>query len=184
MRPALLVLDMIVDFTTGRYGTGAARAIRPAAQRLIGAFRQRRLPVIYCQEAHVAGDAELKVWGRHGMHGTRGAQTDAALKPRPGEPVVPKHTFGGFYGTHLGDLLRGCRADTVVLTGVCTDICVQHTAADAFFRGYGVVVAKDATAALTPADHERGLKYMVRTYGARMSDVTTIVRSLPGRKKG
>ena len=177
-KPALLVLDMIVDFTTGRYGTAAARAIRPAARRLIAAFRERRLPVIFCQEAHVAGDVELKVWGRHGMHGTRGARTDPALKPRPGEPVVPKHTFGGFYGTHLEDLLRGCRADTVVLTGVCTDICVQHTAADAFFRGYGVLVARDATAALTPADHERGLKYVARTYGAKVMTTADLLRRL------
>lgn len=178
-KPALLVLDMIVDFTTGRYGTASARSIRPAVRRLIDEFRRRRLPVIYCQEAHSPKDPELKVWGRHGMFGTRGARTDPALKPRNGEEVVPKHTFGGFYGTHLDDLLRRHGVETVVLAGVCTDICVQHTAADAFFRGYRVVVPRDATAALKPQDHQRGLSYIARTYGGRVADVAAIVRGLP-----
>lgn len=171
---------MIVDFTTGRLGTASARAIRPAVARLLSHARKSKLPVIYCQEAHVPTDPELKVWGRHGMFGTGGAQTDPTLKPRPGEPVIPKHTFGGFYETNLGEVLKEKEIDAVILTGVCTDICIQHTAADAFFRGYRVIVPKDATAALSPEDHERGLRYMARTYGAQITDVAALIRKLKG----
>ena len=176
MKPALLVLDMIVDFTTGRLGTKAACAIRPAVRQLLDRARKMRVPVIYCQEAHVPTDPELRVWGRHGMFGTPGAQTDPALRPKPGEPVIPKHTFGGFYGTHLDELLKERGIDTLILTGVCTDICIQHTAGDAFSRGYKVMVPKDATAALTPEDHERGLRYMARTYGAKITDISKLLR--------
>ena len=179
MKPAVLVLDMIVDFTTGRLGTKAARHIRPAVRRLLGHARKARVPVIYCQEAHVPGDPELEVWGRHGMFGTAGARTDPAVKPRGGEPVVPKHTFGGFYGTHLDDLLKDQGVDTVILAGVCTDICIQHTAADAFFRGYRVIVPKDATAAFSAEDHARGLRYMSRTYGTQITDVASLLNRLP-----
>ncbi|MBI3333206.1 MAG: cysteine hydrolase [Candidatus Omnitrophica bacterium] len=176
MRPAVLVLDMIVDFTTGRYGTAAARGIRPAVARLLAGARRMKVPVLYCQEAHTPEDPELRVWGRHGMVGTPGAKTDPALRPKAGEPVIPKHTFGGFYGTDLEDLLRERQADAVVLTGVCTDICIQHTAADAFFRGYRILVPRDGTAALTPEDHERGLRYMARTYGAKITTTDDLIR--------
>lgn len=178
MRPAVLVLDMIVDFTTGRLGTPAARAIRPAMARLLSRARKRKVPVFYCQEAHVPGDPELRVWGKHGMSGTPGARTDAVVKPREAELVLPKHTFDGFFATPLEDLLEEAKVDTLVLTGVCTDICVQHTAASAFFRGYRVLVPSDATAALTSEDHEHGLKYMARTYGAQITDVPSLLRKL------
>lgn len=167
---------MIVDFTTGRFGTASTRAIRPAIAKLVAEARRKRVPVIYCQEAHLPGDPELKVWGKHGMFGTRGAQTDPALKPRAGEPVVPKHTFGGFHGTVLGDLLEDLGVDTVVLTGVCTDIGIQHTAAGAFFLGYRVVVPRDGTAALRPEDHKQGLAYMARTYGASIRDSRSLLQ--------
>ena len=182
MKPAVLVLDMIVDFTTGRLGTPHARAIRPGIGRLLARARAARVPVIYCQEAHVPGDPELRVWGRHGIFGSPGAKTDPALKPKAGESVVPKHTFGGFHGTHLDDLLKERKVDTVVLTGVCTDICVQHTAADAFFRGYRVMVPRDGVAALNPQDHEQGLRYMARTYGAKITDITRVISSLRGSR--
>ena len=178
MKPALLVLDMIVDFTSGRLGSAQARAIRPAIAKLLSQARLEKIPVFYCQEAHLPHDPELKVWGRHGMFGTRGARIDPALNPKPGEPVIPKHTFGAFYGTDLQDQLKARQIDTLILTGVCTDICVQHTAGEAFFRGYRVIVVHEATAALTSEDHDRGLRYMARTYGTQITDLSSILRKL------
>lgn len=178
MRPAVLVLDVIVDFTTGRLGNSATRAVRQPIRRLLNHARRRRIPVIYCQEAHTPGDPELRVWGKHGLHGTRGAQTDSGLKPHRGEPVVPKHTFDAFFGTNLEDILKKKSADILVLTGVCTDLCVQHTAADAFFRGYRILVPRDATAAFTPEEHRHALRFMARTYGAQITDVDSLLRRL------
>ncbi len=178
MRPAVLVLDMIVDFTTGRMGSPEARAIRPALKRLIARARRAKVPVIYCQDAHVPEDRELAVWGPHGMFGTPGARTDPALRPQPGEPVIPKHTFGAFHGTDLDEVLKGFRVDTLILTGVATDICVQHTAAEAFFLGYRVWVPRDGTAGLNPEGHERGLRYMAKVYGAKILDASHVSRRL------
>ncbi len=142
-----------------------------------------KLPVIYCQESHLPTDPEITVWGRHGMFGSRGAQTDPALRPKKGEPVIPKHTFGGFYGTQLDEVLKELRVDAVILAGVCTDICVQQTAADAFFRGYRIHVPQDGTAALSAEDHDRGLKYMKRTYGATITDVPSLIKKLSAIKR-
>lgn len=182
MRSAILVIDMIVDFTTGKLGSKAARTIRPAIGKLLAQARRAGVPVVYCQDSHLSTDPELKVWGLHGMFGTPGAQTDRTLKPRADEPIIPKHTFSGFFGTDLDEQLRDRLVDTVILTGVATEICVQHTAADAFSRGYRVVVAKDGTAGLTPEAHARGLEYMAKTYGAKISDSTALSQQIS--KKG
>jgi nicotinamidase-related amidase len=176
MRPAVLVIDMIVDFTTGRYGSAAARAIRPAVARLLSCARRARIPVIYGQDSHSPDDPELKVWGRHGLFGTPGAQTDPALRPKGGEPVVPKHVFSAFFRTHLEEVLKERQVDTLVLAGVATEICVQHTAADAFYRGYKLMVPKDGTAGLSPGGHEQGLGAMAKVYGAKIVDVAYLLR--------
>ena len=58
--------------------------------------------------------------------------------------------------------------DTVVLTGIYMNICVKHTAADAFNRGYDIVVLRDYVRIFRVVDHEHGLKYMEKIYGAKI----------------
>ena len=168
VKPALLVIDMIVDFTTGRLGSAAARGIVPTVRRTIHAARQAKIPVIYVQDAHRRADPELAVWGPHAMAGSQGAATHPALIPQRGEPVVRKRALSGFFRTPLERLLRARRVDTVVLTGIATEYCVQHMAADAHFRGFRVKVVQDATAGLTPRAKRAALAYMRKTYGAEM----------------
>ncbi len=177
MRPAVLVIDMIVDFTTGRYGSPAARAIRPTLARLLFKARRAKVPVLYCQDSHSPADGELKVWGPHGLFGTAGAKTDPALAPKKSEPVIPKHTFDAFFGTDLEERLEELRVDTLVLTGVATEICVQNTAAGAFFRGYKVIIPLDGTAGLTPEAHRQGLDYMKKIFGAKITDLGRLAAS-------
>ena len=165
MRPAVLVLDMIADFTTGRMGSPSSRAVRPAVLRLLRHARSKKIPVLYCQNPQVSGDPKL-------------TQTDPMLKRQRGEVLIPKHTFDAFFGTNLEDLLKEKKADTLVLTGICTDVSVQHTAAHAFFQGYRIFVPKDATAASTPQVHGSALRYMARTYGAKITDVNSLLRKL------
>ena len=169
---------MIVDFTTGKLGSEAARKIRSAIRKLLAQARRAGVPVVYCQDSHLSTDSELKVWGSHGLFGTAGAATDRMLKPKADEPIIPKHAFSGFFGTDLNEQLRDRSVDTVILTGTPTEIGVQHTAADAFSRGYRVWVAKDGTAGLTPETHERGLEYMAKTYGAKMTNTVSIIEQI------
>lgn len=51
-------------------------------------------------------------------------------------------------------LLAGRGIRHLALTGVCTDICILHTAVDAYNRGYKLTVYQDAVAALTPTGQE------------------------------
>jgi len=166
---ALLVIDMLNDFVKGKLRIAKAMEILPNVKELVEKARRGNIPVIYVNDAHTPGvDEEFKLWGEHAVKGTPGAEVVEELKPGKSDYVVEKKRYSGFFQTHLDLLLRELKVDTLILTGVATDICVLHTAADAFFRGYKVIVVRDATATLTEEEHKKALKYMEKVYGAKV----------------
>jgi nicotinamidase-related amidase len=176
---ALLIIDMLNDFVHGSLKVPAAKDIIPRVRKLAELFRSHKKPVIYLRDSHVKGvDLELRLWGEHAVEGTWGSEVIEELRPQADDFVVAKRRYSGFFATDLDLLLRELKIKKLVLTGVVTDICVLHTAADAFFRGYEVMVVSDATASLTPERHERALSYMKEVYGARIlssSDVEAML---------
>jgi len=163
---ALIVIDMLNDFVTGSLKCERAQRIIPNIRRLIEAARRKGLPVIYANDSHLEGDFELGRWGPHAMAGTEGAQVIPELAPAPGDIVIEKHVYSGFFETPLDTILRSRGVDTVILTGLHTHLCVRHTAADAFFRGYEIVIPEDGVDSFTEADHKAGIEYLKEYYGA------------------
>jgi nicotinamidase-related amidase len=130
------------------------------------------------QEAEV-----VRKWGNHAIKGTEGAQVISELKVDEGKDyIVEKRTYSGFYETGLDPLLRslykGDGVKTVILGGLHTNICIRHTSADAFFRGYQIVVAKDGVEAFTPEDQEQGLKYLENVYNAKVMMINGIIQEI------
>ena len=74
------------------------------------------------------------------------------LAPQPGDQVVVKHRFSGFFETNLDALLREQGITTLVFTGCTTSVCVESTLRDAFFRDYRSLVLADCTA--EPIGHD------------------------------
>ncbi|MEM0357926.1 MAG: isochorismatase family cysteine hydrolase [Candidatus Bathyarchaeia archaeon] len=181
-RIAVIVIDMLNDFVTGDLKCERAHRIIPNLKRLVEAARKHGIPVIYSNDAHYPNDFEVHRWGKHAIKGTKGAEVIPELKPTDKDFVVEKRTYSGFYETGLDPLLRslynGEGVKTVVLCGIHTHICVQHTAADAFFRGYKIIVAKDGVEAFTQEDHERGLRYLEYVYNAKLMTVDEIIREM------
>lgn len=163
---ALVVIDMLNDFVTGKIANPRAGRIIPTIKELVQKARADRDDwlVVYANDAHLPGDFELRVWGEHAMAGTPGAEIIPELEAAKGDFVLPKRTYSSFHETGLDPLLRQFRVDTVVLTGQHTNICLRHTTADAFFRGYQVIVPRDAVEAISEEDHESGLKYLETIY--------------------
>lgn len=166
---ALLVVDMLNDFVTGSIKNPRAEEIVPNISVLLQRARQDEdWMVVFANDAHLPNDFELKVWGEHAMAGTEGARIIPELPLEPGDFVLPKRTYSAFYETGLDPLLRQFGADTLVVTGQHTNMCVRHTTADAFFRGYEVVIPHDAVESLTEEDHETGLRYLETTYAVKL----------------
>lgn len=110
------------------------------------------------------------------QRGTEGA----AILPEylgEGDVIVEKNKDSGFYETELDERLRADGIDTVLVTGLQTQICVQTTAADAFFRGYNVWVASDCVVSDNEADRDRSLTWL-SGYCAQVADSDEILRIL------
>lgn len=170
MTDAVLVIDAVNDFVTGVIGTERALDIvAPLEEVLLPAARESGVRVVYVGDAHRPEDFELEVWGEHAMRGTEGAAVIPQLAPVDGDDVFEKRFYDAFHETGLDAHLRSLGVDRVVLTGLHTNMCVRHTAASAFFRGYDVVVPSDCVNAFSEAEHRGGLDYLEDVYGADLS---------------
>ena len=151
---ALIVVDMQNDFCrpNGALFVPEAPQTFNAIRHLLTLARGAGMPVVFTQDWHDEEDPEFAIWGRHAVGGTWGAEIVDELKPEPGEHVVRKVRYDGFYGTHLDHLLKLKGAQTLVICGTVANICVHYTAASAALRWYRVVVPVDAISALTPFD--------------------------------
>lgn len=92
-------------------------------------------------------------------------------EPRSGskEIIVKKHRYSAFYQTNLELILKNANIKRLILTGVATNVCVESTARDAFFRDFEVVVVSDATAAYFEDEQTASLTNIQRYFGLTMS---------------
>ena len=178
---ALVVIDELGDPT----GTPLEQALLPAIKntaRLARAARKRGVPVIFANDAHIPGlDRELALWGEHGIAGTPDAQTCPLLEPQEGDFTVEKRRYSAFFQTGLRLLLDELGVRTLICVGMDTNICVRHTAADAYFNNYDVVVVSDATATFLVGDQKEGLEYMKTCYAAAVVSTDEVLLLLEGK---
>jgi nicotinamidase-related amidase len=99
--------------------------------------------------------------------GFSGFQMDAAAKeiaptlgPKPGDVIVDKYNWGAFHGTNLDTQLRRRGIDTLIMTGLVTNIGVDTTMREAQAHGYHQVMVSDAVAAMSMEEHAYTLKYV------------------------
>lgn len=175
MKPAVIVIDMLKEFIYGRLKSPEASSIVPNVRRVVEKARMKNIPVIYVADKHLPYDHELGVWGEHAMYYSEESEIIDELKPSRGDIVLYKRSYSGFRDTGLDMLLRDLHVDTVVLTGIHTHICVLHTAWDAFYHGYNIIVVKDAVAAFSKEDHDYALKFMEKIYGAKLLTTDEII---------
>ncbi|UCB61519.1 MAG: cysteine hydrolase [Candidatus Bathyarchaeota archaeon] len=177
MKTAVIVIDMINDFVAGIFKNERAKNIIPSIKQLLNFAHNDKIPVIYANDAHLPNvDTEFDVWGQHAVVGTWGAQIVEELRPERGDFVLQKRRYSAFQGTDLDQLLRELKVDTLVLTGVITDICVQHTAADAFFKGYKIIVPEDCVETANEQTQKAALGYLKRVYGSKITRANEIVK--------
>ncbi len=174
---AIIVVDMINDFVTGRLGSHRAMSIVRNIRRVLDFAKEKELKVIYVQDCHKRSDFELAIWGPHALCGNPASKTIKELAPQKGDILLRKNTYSSFFNTGLDNILKKLKIREIVIMGTSTDICVQHTAADAFFRGFKVVVPKDCVTSIDAKTHSSSLKYMQKMYGARILTSREFIRA-------
>lgn len=159
MSKALLIIDMLNDFIL----EGAPMQVKNALKivepikREINKSKENGCKVVYVCDNHEENDKEFEIWPPHCVSGTKGAEIYDELKPDPEDIIVKKTRYSGFYNTNLDEVLKKLNVDTLIITGLVTNICVMYTVADAVSRGYNVIVPKDCVIALDDYGHNIGL---------------------------
>jgi nicotinamidase-related amidase len=134
-------------------------------QRLLTAARAADIPVVFFQEVHRPSGVDFGreldgVEGEHCVEGRPGTNLHPALLPEPGEFHIVKRRYSGFIGTEFDIVLRGLKADTLILVGGLTDVCVHYTFADAHQRDYYVRVVTDCVGGSSQYRHDAALDAM------------------------
>lgn len=148
-------------------------------RRLLDRFRELNREVVFTRHGALLSDGRDMIARRRQRDDDAIQQTDrptlwskgsfehdvvAELAPRPDELVIDKNASSAFNGTGIDQLLRNLGLETLVVTGMATDMCVETTARDAADRGYNVIVVEDATATFFPEHHAAALSAMARVY--------------------
>ncbi|HOB86130.1 MAG TPA: isochorismatase family cysteine hydrolase [Bacillota bacterium] len=168
---ALLVIDMLNDFILEQgalYIGPAAGPLIPVIGEKIRSYREKGDRVIYVCDRHLPDDAEFAMFPAHCLENSSGGEVVAELAPLPGERIVYKRRFSAFFGTDLDLYLRENKIDALELAGVCTNICVLYTAADARMRAYPVAVSPSAVASFDEEAHRFALREMEKTLGVTL----------------
>jgi nicotinamidase-related amidase len=179
---AVLTNDLQSDLVTKNEERERAVAEATAGfAGFLGEMRRRGHPVLHLQLINLPDDPNVELY--NGVlpvqKGTEGAQILPEFLD-PADHVVEKNKDSGFYETDLHERLQALGVETVVVTGMQTQICVQTTAADAFFRGYNVWVAADCVVSAREEDRRRALEWL-DGYCATVAGSAEILRVLDTR---
>jgi nicotinamidase-related amidase len=192
-RTALLVVDIQNDFA-GPNGVGArvgldreiAEGVIDRIEALIDGARMAGAPIFFArvitrpETDSTALKTLMQRRGRPGAEGICRAGTPGAdyyrVQPRAGDGEIEKPLFSCFHGTDFDAHLRARGVDTLVITGMTTDCCVDCTARDAFHHNYNVFVVSDATCAYSDALHAGALSGLEKNC-ALLTTSTDVMRA-------
>ena len=125
--------------------------------------REVGIPVIFIQEIHRANlvDMGRETDGDEDVHCLdSNPLTELAVEElgiRPDDYRIQKRRYSAFYGTDLEILLKGLGAETLILTGGLTDVCVHYTFVDAHQGDYYCRVIEDCVAGSSVDAHRASL---------------------------
>jgi nicotinamidase-related amidase len=176
-QPVLIVVDIqkvgFNDDGTIPLMPGMVERMRKS-RTVIDAAREGGVPIIFLQESHrksgvdygreMDGDEDMHL--REDWPGTAIAAEEVGL--RDDDYTIVKRRYSGFIGTDLQILLRGLKAETLILVGGLTNICVHYTFADGHQSDYHCRVVEDCVAGSSIEAHDAALANMeYLQHGAR-----------------
>ncbi len=158
MKPAIIVVDMLKDnfkeSPRNPYLQGG-KAILPNLHKLLKEGRKRGFPIVFACDSFLKEDfifgGRMKV---HSLRGTQGAEVIDDLKPEPNDIVLPKRRFSAFFKTDLDQTLRTLGVDTIVVTGLTTEVCVLMTVMDGLCHDFSAVLLEDCSASRNKEFHQ------------------------------
>ncbi|WP_018663918.1 cysteine hydrolase family protein [Heyndrickxia acidiproducens] len=180
-KKALINIDYTNDFVAadGRLTCGEpGRLIEENIVALTKSFLEDGEYVVFAIDCHHENDPyhpETSLFPPHNIEGTSGRALYGKLqalfeKYRGSDKVhaIDKTRYSAFCGTDLELRLRERGISELHLCGVCTDICVLHTAVDAYNKGFRLVIHENAVASFNARGHAWALDHFKHSLGAEV----------------
>lgn len=185
-RPALLVIDAQYNFSgdrpepvldsAARYrfscGDRAWRSM-PYIERLVAMARSKGMPIVYTRDVEQFPDPSPD-------EAARGHDIVQEIAPRPGDTVIEKMGYSGFFCTRMLSYLISMSVDTVIVCGGTTSGCVRATVNDAFDYRFRTFVAQECVFDRAPTPHRSNL-FDIAGKAARVLPLAELEQLLDGR---
>jgi ureidoacrylate peracid hydrolase len=185
--------------------SGIRNAVAPTA-RVLAAARRAGISVVYLKmgfrpDLSDAGCPDAPSWIKHRrlrvgeattapdgtasrilIRDTWNTEVVPDLTPEPGDIVLYKHRYSGFYETDLNSVLKRRSIRSLIFTGCTTSVCVESTIRDAMFRDYACLLLADCTAepigsGLARSNHDASL-FVVEVQLGWVSDSAELITAL------
>ena len=174
------------------FDIGGAAAVIGQCAKVVETARAAGMPVVYFQNGWDPDYVEAGGPGSPNFHKSNALKTMRArpelqgrllarggwdyelvetLKPHPGDIVLPKARYSGFFGTQLDSVLRARGIRNIVFVGIATNVCVESTLRDGFFLEYFGILLEDATHQAGPEFLQQATVYNVETFFGWVSTV-------------
>lgn len=179
MKRALLIVDYANDFVAddGRLTCGKiGQDLDYKIVTLVHEFERSGDLIVEATDAHDESDiynSERLMFPLHCFN-----EEGRALYGKTREAVseitsnqylkIDKSRYSAFFATCLNLKLQERGVKELHIVGVCTDICVLHTAMDAYNLGYKIVVHKDGVASFNPEGHKYALSHFENVLSAEV----------------
>jgi ureidoacrylate peracid hydrolase len=186
-RTAVVVIDMQNTFIArgGMFDLNGEdvethRQIIPRVKAVIEAGRRKGCKVvftrqIFSQDFREIGGPESVHWhrvhhayltrpeleGKMALEGTWGYQLIEEIKVQPGDILIDKPKYSAFFGTNLEMNLKTFDIKYLLFTGVATNVCVESTIRDAFYRLFWPIMVEDACANSGPPGNQKATVWNV-----------------------
>ncbi|MDX8469722.1 isochorismatase family cysteine hydrolase [Mesorhizobium sp. VK23B] len=201
-KTALVIVDMQYLDAHWDYGMGAEakrlgvtdryqyyfqqveQVVIPNIQKLLEVCRKAGIQVIYPRIASLVKDCrdvsiEHKRLNLLAPVNSRESEILDEIKPLENEIVLSKGASGVFNSTAIDQILRNLGVDTLIITGVNTNYCVETAVRDAGDRGYNVVLVSDACAAMSEEHQRHALEILPAAYCV-VKDTDQVVHEIRG----
>jgi len=172
LKKALVLTDYIHDFVDDDGALTVGRPAQDVRENIVRAISRlyRDDLLILTNDSHDWSQPhpEKGLFPPHALSGTRGATTvlEAEIAGAACRVItLSKTRYSSFFDTGLNNILKEAGIEKLYLAGVCTDICVLHTAVDAYNLGFNTAVLSDCVATFNPQGHEFALGHFKNVLG-------------------
>lgn len=198
-RTAVIVIDMQNAYASpggyldlAGFDISGAPAVIANTKAVLEVARAAGMPVIYFQNGWDADYVEAGGPGSPNFHksnalktmrerpelqgtllakGTWDYELVDELKPHPGDIVLHKTRYSGFFNSQLDSTLRSRNIRNIVVVGIATNVCVESTLRDGFFLEYFGIALEDATHQAGPEFVQKAALYNIEKFFGWVSSV-------------